>query len=98
MSVATAADAVEPGAGAAPGNAVDAVNDHTPDPETPPVVDAVPDPPMPQDGIAELREVVAGLAATVATLTDLVTDKERDASPASLPWTHRGGHHAGDDE
>jgi hypothetical protein len=91
-----AAELVVPGAHDAASNAVDDVNDHTPDPETPAVAEKLPDPPEPVEGIAELRTLVEGLATTVATLTGLVTDKvvdrERDTSPQSLPWTHLGGH------
>lgn len=90
------AETVIPGAHDAASNAVDDVNDHTPDPETPAAAEHLPDTPEPVDGLAELRHLVEGLATTVETLTGLVTDKvtsqEPDESPQRLPWTHLGGH------
>ena len=74
-----------------PAAIVDNVNDHTPDPKTPPVVDHVPDPPRPDvEGLTELRGVVEGLANTVASLTELVVGKTKDESPASVPWISKG--------
>ena len=94
-------ETVVPGTHDAASNAVDDVNDHTPDPETPAAAEHLPDTPEPVEGIAELRSMIEGLATTVASLTSLVTDKvtgdERDSSPQSVPWTHLGGH-ARDDE
>jgi hypothetical protein len=87
--------AVVGGSQGAPANATDAVNDHTPDPETPPVVEHVPDPPRPDEGgLAQLSATVAGIATAVAALTETVTNmvagKVNDASPARRPWTHIG--------
>lgn len=77
---------------AAAANATEKVNEHTPDPETPPVVDEVPDPPRPdKGGIDALTEMVTKLAGEVAILTDAVLGRGEDASPAHVPWTHRGG-------
>jgi hypothetical protein len=90
MSV-TAAEAVVPGSSDAPTRVVTDVNDHTPDPETPTIVEPVPDPPVPVDGLAELRDVVATLATAVAILSERVTAKEPDESPVHVPWTHKGG-------
>jgi len=88
-----------------PSAIVDNANDHTPDPATPPVVDETPDPPRSdKEGMSELREIAASFAATAATLTgaiaqlaDNMLDSRKDASPASVPWTHRGGSHESDD-
>lgn len=91
------ADVVEPDAGKGAANAVDAVNDHTPEPEQPPVVDRLPDPPAPEDGLAALRETVESLAATVQVLSDAVMKATPDESPTSVPWTHWGSA-ARDDE
>ena len=84
----------------APANVVEDVDKHTPDPETPPVVDRVPAPADPgPEGLDELRELVGGLATAVATLTDtvagIVSKSDADDSPTRVPWTHRGGtvHH-----
>lgn len=76
----------------APETVADKAAEHTPEPETPPVVTHIPDPPTPQnDGLAELRSVVEGLATAVSNLTELVTRQlPKDESPASLPWTHYG--------
>jgi len=87
-----------------PAAVVDNANDHTPEPETPPVVDDAPDPPRSdKEGMTELREIAANLAETVATLTgavaqfaDSLLDAHRDDSPTALPWTHRGGSHESD--
>lgn len=88
-----AVETVDPGV--KPANVVENVNDHTPDPETPPVVDKAPNPPTEQDSMAELRETVTNLATAVVgiqeTLTSLVAKTNPDASPAKVPWTHRGG-------
>ena len=74
-----------------PDHVVENVNDHTPDPETPPIVEHIPDPPRPDtDGLAELRNVVGTLATSVASLTELVTKNNKDESPNNVPWTHRG--------
>jgi hypothetical protein len=79
-----------------PAIVVEDVNHHTPDPVTPPVVEAVPEPPTPQDGgIAELRDIVATLATSVTNLTETVAGLAsgkigRDESPAKGPWTHLG--------
>lgn len=86
-----AVEAVEPGI--KPANIVDNVNDKTPDPETPPVVEEVPDPPRPDHGgIDALQQEVKALGTAVGSLTELVTSTvaARDATPARLPWTHRG--------
>ena len=79
----------------APANMTQAVDDHTPDPQTPPVVEKVPDPPRPDEGgLAQLSETVAGIATAVTALTETVTNmvagKVNDASPARRPWTHIG--------
>lgn len=78
-----------------PANVVDNVNDHTPDPQTPPGVEGAPNPPTEQDSMTELRETVTNLATAVVgiqeTLTSLVAKTNPDASPAKVPWTHRGG-------
>ena len=88
-----------------PSAIVNNANDHTPEPVTPPVVDETPEPPRSdKEGMAELREVTATLATAAATLTgaiaqlaDNMLDQHKDASPTSLPWTHRGGSHESDD-
>lgn len=82
-----------------PAKIVDNTNDHTPEPVTPPVVEKVPDPPTPQgDGMDELRTIVTQLGNTVATLTELVTQAlPKDATPHSVPWTHKGSHRKDDD-
>jgi len=86
----TVVSAVEPEV--KPPAVVDNVNDHTPDPPEPPVVDKAPDPPKPdEDGLSELREMVTGLATTVSTLVDAVNGMRPDATPRKVPWTHRGG-------
>ena len=77
------------------GTTADKVDAHTPDPQTPPVVEHVADPPRPDhEGLSQLQETVTGLATAVATLTEtvtnLVTGKGKDESPAPRPWTHRG--------
>jgi len=87
--------AVVPETKGAPEGVVTEVNEHTPDPATPPVVDKAPDPPRPDhEGIAQLQMTVTGLATAVATLTEtvtgLVTGSRHDASPAKRPWTHIG--------
>ena len=67
------------------------VDQHTPETPAEPPVEA-------SEGLAVVTETVAQLATAVAVLTDVVADMgEPDESPvASVPWTHRGGHH--DDE
>ncbi len=83
-----------------PAKATEEVNQHTPDPETPPVVEKVPDPPRPDtEGIEGLRDMVGKLATSVATLTELVTSSHKDESPAKVPWIAKGPaiHHAWDD-
>lgn len=71
---------------------VDNVNDHTPDPPEPPAVEHAPEPPKAdEDGLSELREMVAGLATTVSALTEAVNGMNKDEQPAKVPWTHRGG-------
>lgn len=71
---------------------VDNVNDRTPDPQTPPLVDQAPEPPRPDtDGLSELRSLVENLATTVTVLTDKVTSLVRDEAPRNVPWTHKGG-------
>ena len=75
-----------------PAIVVDDVNDHTPDPATPPVVESLPDPPAPVDGLAELRDIVGKLAVSVSVLSEAVIGKHADESPTRVPWTHKGGH------
>lgn len=90
MSEQPIVSAVVPEVKDAPAHVVTEVNEHTPDPVTPPVVDQLPDPPAPADGLAELKEVVTGLATAVASLTELVIKANKDESPTKGPWTHRG--------
>jgi hypothetical protein len=46
-------------------------------------------------GIEDLREIVDGLVTTVGALTDTIHSAvARDATPVSVPWTHRGGSHS----
>lgn len=90
MSLPTGTDAVAPDV--KPAAVVDNVNDHTPEPTTPPVVDQTPEPPRPDtDGLTELRELVTNLATTVTALTDKVTSLVQDEGPRQRPWTHKGG-------
>lgn len=95
MSDTTAAPAIiaDPNATQEAANAVDDANKHTPDPETPPLVERVPDPvtPEPDDGLAQLAAVVASLADTVATLENTVLGLvDKDERPHGVPWTHAG--------
>lgn len=74
-----------------PGNVVENVNEHTPPPQQPPVVEHVPDPPSPnREGMDELGTLVHELADTVQTLKDIATGKACDESPNGVPWTHKG--------
>ena|ERR1035437_5091436 len=82
--------AVDPEVKEAPAKVVEEANDHTPDPQTPPVVEKLPEPPHGEDGLGELRSMVEGLANSVTALTELVT-KNTDESTQSIPWTARGG-------
>lgn len=87
----SAVEAIDPAI--KPANVVENVNDKTPDPETPPVVDKAPDPPRPDEGgLDALNARVTSLADAVTALTDVVTGvvAQRDSAPRKLPWTHRG--------
>lgn len=78
--------------GVDPGNIAANVEDHTPQPETPPIVDETPETPEPQDeGLSQLRDIVAGLGTTVETLVARMNAMQSDEQPVKLPWTHRGG-------
>lgn len=73
-------------------NVVENVNDHTPEPVQPPLVEKAPTPPEAQnEGMAALGDAVAKLGTMVDTLTELVLNGQKDESPHSVPWTHRGG-------
>lgn len=78
---------------AAASNAADEADKHTPstDPVAPPVDDAG-DPSTADGGLAELKEIVTGLATTVAALTDTVNRRnDPDDNPnGKLPWALRG--------
>jgi len=66
---------------------------HTPTP-TVPEAEHVPDKaPKGGETLDALRATVETLAQSVESLTNIVTSKirEKDTSPHSIPWTHRGG-------
>lgn len=95
MSDSTAAPAIiaDPDATQEAANAVDEANHHTPDPQTPPLVEHVPDgvTPDPDDGLAQLTTIVAGLAEAVGTLqTTVLGLVDKDERPHGVPWTHAG--------
>jgi len=77
--------------GAAQEKAIDKADKHTPDPPKVEAAEHVPDPPKADDGLDALKGTVGELATAVANLTALVTGQhEKDESPHSVPWTHRG--------
>jgi len=93
MSVPAVAGAVEPEINKVPEKVVEKADEHTPDPAVPPAVaEHTPEPPRPdREGLAELRDVVAGLATSVNALIEVITAKtDPDESPHKRPWTHRG--------
>lgn len=73
--------------GSATENAAAAADNHTPATES-----VTPPPPAAAtEGKDELKEIVTGLATSVATLANEVAGmKNPEARPHSLPWTHRG--------
>jgi len=66
-------------------------------PPTPAVAAPVVEPEPVVDTLTELQNTVAGLVASVASLTDIIAKTVKpDESPVNgVPWTHRGGsvHH-----
>jgi len=88
--VTTVAEIAEPQASAP--KVVDNVNDHTPEPTQPPGVTHVPDPPAAQDGGLEaVQDAISKLGTALDALTAMVLGQQKDESPHSVPWTHRGG-------
>jgi hypothetical protein len=69
----------------------DAAIEHTPPPEAPPGVQAVPDAvtPAPHDGLDPIHEAIAAMGERIDTIQSVVMAiADPDQSPSGVPWTH----------